>query len=101
MLVAWRPRAPHAPLVVTQAKAGDFHLKEDEKKRWRDCFTTWLVVYVLPAYPERGGQGDPADQVWLPYLQRWIYSGGIRLIFEDSVTADKGKNREVVPAAEK
>ena len=43
-------------------------------------------VYVLPSRRERGQHageaGDAADQAWLPYMLRWINSGGIKVIFD-------------------
>ena len=73
-------------VVGPKPKVG-LRLPEEERKRWMDAFSTWLMVYVLPCYPERkddpAGPGDPADQAWLPYLVRWINSGGIKVIFED------------------
>ena len=38
----------------------------EDRTRWREAFTTWLMVYVLPCYPERvglpEGPNDPVDQ---------------------------------------
>jgi len=70
----------------------------EDRTRWREAFTTWLMVYVLPCYPERvglpEGPNDPVDQVWLPYMMRWINSGGLKVIYdysEEEAAAEEAK----------
>ena len=73
--------------MVPQNRRKSSNIGQTAKESLRGAFSTWLMVYVLPCYPERkddpAGPGDPADQAWLPYLVRWINSGGIKVIFED------------------
>ena len=39
---------------------------------------SWRPLDTTPA----GEAGDAADRAWLPYMLRWINSGGIKVIFD-------------------
>jgi len=63
---------------LAQATGGNALPPEETRQRWKMQIYSSLLVYVLPAGKEPGG--NVADRQWLPYLESFFCSGGIKYI---------------------